>query len=63
MSVPIYDYALANDELKTLDMADHYKHCRKAIVEGAYTPVVFSQGTITSVHFATLTEIAKLIKK
>jgi hypothetical protein len=53
-SVPIYEFAIANDELKGKTMEEYF-------VAGAYTPPV-NLATI-SVRFSILTEVEKQMKK
>jgi hypothetical protein len=58
-SVPIYDFAIANEELATEDTDIYYPCCGKqAFVKGACTPIVVLE-TLASVRFAVPTEMAK----
>ena len=63
-SVPIYDYAMANEGLKREPTEEYYPCCGKSICRGCivYTPVV-SLETLASVPFAIPTEITKQMKR
>jgi hypothetical protein len=57
-SVPIYDFAIAHEELAIMGMEHTIHVAERVFVKGASTPFV-SLGTMRSVLFAILTELAR----
>jgi hypothetical protein len=62
--VPIYDFAIANEELANEDTEEDYPCCGpgRAFVQGASTPFV-SLETLASVLFVMRTKVAKQMKE
>ena len=49
-SMPVYDFAIANEELGKNDTHEYYYVAERVFVDGAKTPLL-SLGTLGSVHF------------
>ena len=47
-SVPIYDYAIANEELAGMSMEEYYPCCEKSICRGCVHSICMSEGNWTS---------------